>query len=102
MAKRLAKRPRLLLDVWRAISAGRASDTEEALRKSLEYFMELRGDKLVPAQRLPHKRTNDMFSYVSLPDSLFHLAAREHGLGLTPLGPQFADMLITPETIGIA
>ncbi|MGH7137467.1 MAG: ankyrin repeat domain-containing protein, partial [Pirellulales bacterium] len=48
VAKRLAKIPRLLLDVWRAIGAGRANDVEKALRTSLEYFMELRGDKLVP------------------------------------------------------
>jgi hypothetical protein len=27
--------------------------------------------------------------------------ARERGLELSPLEPQFADMLITPETIGI-
>ncbi len=104
VAKHLAHRPRLLLDVWRAVNAGRPADVEKALRKSLESFMELRGDKLVPAQRLLRKKWNNPFSYVALPESLFYSmrALREScGLKLSPLEPQFADMLITPETIGI-
>jgi hypothetical protein len=101
VAKRLAQRPRLLLDVWRAVGADRAADVQKALRKSLESFMELRGDKLVPAQRLLRKYWLNPFSYVALSESLFYLVARERGLKLSPLEPQFADMLITPETIGM-
>ncbi|HEX7378977.1 MAG TPA: hypothetical protein VF278_17785, partial [Pirellulales bacterium] len=95
VAKRLDKRPRSLLEVWRAIAAGRAADVEIALRKSLEYFVEMRDPKLVV------KKTNELYRFVSLPDSLFYLAARHRGIELSPLPPPFADMLITPETIGI-
>ncbi len=99
VAKRLAKIPRLHLDIWRAIVAGRAKDVDKALRTALEHFMELRGDRLVPAHRLHPRKWNDPFRFIALPESLFYLAARERGLELPPLEPQFADMLITPETI---
>lgn len=103
VAKRLAKYPRLLLDIWRAIADGRTAAVDEALRNSLTYFMEeRRGDKLLSAQRLTRKRWNDPFSYIALPESLFYLVARERGLELPPLEPKFADMLITPETIACA
>jgi len=101
ITKRLAKRPRLLLNVWRAVSAARAADVQKALRTSLESFMELRGDRIVPAQRLQRNKWNNPFSYVALPEGLFYLVARERGLKLSPLEPQFADMLITPESIGM-
>ena len=101
VAKRLAKGPRFLLDLWRAIRDGRAAEVDKALRASLEYFMELRGDRLVPAQKLPQKRWNNPFCFVALPESLFYLVARERGLKLPPLPQQFADMLITPETIAV-
>jgi hypothetical protein len=101
VAKRLAKRPRLLLEVWRAIGAGRAADFDKALRRSLEHFTELRGDALVPAQRLPFKSWNDPFRYVALPESLFHLAALDRGLKLRHLPPGLADALITPESLAM-
>ncbi|HUY87974.1 MAG TPA: ankyrin repeat domain-containing protein [Pirellulales bacterium] len=98
VAKRLAKPPRLLLDLWRAIAAGQSAEVERSLQSSLAHFMELRGDKIVPAQRLPHKKWNDLFSFIALPESLFYLAARHRGLHLSPLPTRFADMLVTPET----
>lgn len=101
VAKRLAKVPRLHLGIWRAIAKGRAQDVEKALRSSLEYFMELRGDQLVPAQRLHPRKWNDPFRFIALPESLYCLAARERGITLPPLEPQFADLLITPEAIRI-
>jgi hypothetical protein len=99
VAKRLAKVPRLHLDIWRAIVAGRAKDVEKALRTALEYFMELRGDRLVPAHRLHPRKWNNPFHFIALPESLFYLVVRERALELPPLEPQFADMLITPETV---
>lgn len=101
VARRLAKVPRLHLGIWRAIAAGRAQDVEQALRSSLEYFMELRCDKLVPAQRLYPWKQSDPFRFIALPESLFYLAALERGITLPSLEPRFADMLITPDTIGI-
>lgn len=102
VARRLTESPRMLLEVWRGIAAGRAAHVDKALLRSLEHFREQRGDRLVPAQRLPHKRRNDMYSYIALPESLFFLAACERGLELSPLPPHLADMLMTPSTIGAA
>jgi len=95
VAKRLAERPRSLLEVWRAVDAGRAGEVEQALRRSLECFLEARKPRLVVS------RPYDLFEFVSLPDSLFHLAARRRGLKLPPLPPHLADMLLTPDTIGL-
>lgn len=92
--KRLAKRPRLLLDVWNAIAEGKAADVSEALRASLEDFLEDRGQPVGP-------KANDLFRYVALPESLFHLAALKGGLELPAMPPGLAEMLITPETIGL-
>lgn len=91
--KRLAKRPRLLLDVCHAIGTGKAADFIEALRASLENFLEERGKPVGP-------KANNLFHYVCLPESLFHLAALERGLKPPTLPPHLAELLITPETIG--
>ena len=94
--KRRARRPRLLLDVCRAIAAGRESDLEEALRRSLESFLEMRPEESI----IPISGSNKPFQYVALPESLFHLAALNRGLKLSPLPQHLADLLITPESIG--
>lgn len=91
--KRLAKRPRALLAVWRAIKAGRADDVAEALRASLECLVEMRKPRLVVS------RSNDLFQFVSLADSLFQLAALDRGLRVPALPTHLAGMLITPETL---
>jgi hypothetical protein len=83
------------LEVWRAIVAARAVDFDEALRCSLEYFAEMRGDRFTP------KGSNDLYRVVAIPESLFYLAALNRGLKLPPLPPHLADVLITPESIGI-
>jgi hypothetical protein len=93
--KRRARRPRLLLDVWRALAAGRQADLEEALRSSLEYFVKLR-----PQEKIIRSVSNQPFQYVALPESLFHLAALNRGLKLSPLPQHLADLLITPKSIG--
>jgi hypothetical protein len=94
--KRRARRPRLLLDVCRAIAAGREADLEEALRSSLEYFLEMR-----PQERIIRTSgSNKPFQYVALTESLFHLAALNRGLKLSPLPQHLADLLITPKSIG--
>jgi hypothetical protein len=70
-------------------------DFEESLRRSLEYFLEMRGEE----KFIPTPRSNDPFRFVALPESLFHLAALERGLKGAPLPPHLADLLITPESI---
>lgn len=92
--KRLAKRPRLLLDGCTAIGTGNAVDVTEALRASLENFLEERGQPVGP-------KANNLFLYVALPESLFYLAAINRGLELPALPSHLAELLITPETIGV-
>lgn len=92
--KRLAKRPRLLLDICQAIGTGKAADLTEALRASLENFLEERGKPV-------GSKANNLFHYISLPESLFHLAAIERGLPPPALPPHLAELLITPDTIGV-
>jgi hypothetical protein len=90
--KRLAKRPRLLLDICNAIASGEPVDVTEALRTSLENFLEERGQLAGP-------KANNLFRYIALPESLFQLAALNRGLKLPTLPLGLAEMLITPETI---
>ena len=94
--KRRAGRHRLLLDLCRAIAAGREADLEEALRSSLEYFLEMRPEEII----IPTSGSNKPFQYVALPESLFHLTALNRGLKLSPLPQHLADLLITPKSIG--
>ena len=94
--KRRARRPRLLLDVYRAIAAGREADLEEALRSSLEYFLKMRPEESF----IQTSGSNKPFQYVALPESLFHLAALNRGLKLSPLPQHLADLLITPKSTG--
>jgi hypothetical protein len=96
--KRRTKRPRLLLDVWRALHAGQAAEFDEALRRSLEHFIELQGDGSGQTRGLP-RASNDLFEFAALPESLFHLAARERGLQLPPLPQPLGDLLLTSESI---
>jgi hypothetical protein len=98
--KRRAKRPRLLLDVYRAIAASRAADLEKALRSSLEYFLEMRPEEKIIRSR--SAGSNKPFQYVALPESLFHLAAIYRGLKPVPLPQHLADLLITPQSIGVS
>ncbi len=93
--KRRARRPRLLLDVCRAIAAGREADFAEALRSSLEDFVKQR-----PEEGIIRSGSNQPFQYVALPESLFHLAALNRGIKLSALPQQLADLLITPKSIG--
>jgi hypothetical protein len=93
VAKRLAKPPRLLLEIWGAIRAGQISRLEEALRASLDHFAGLRPDKIGP------KGSNEVYRVVPLPESLFHMAARHRGLTLPALPAPYGDMLITPESL---
>ncbi len=94
--KRRSRRPRLLQDVCRAVGASREADLEESLRRSLEYFLEIRPEE----KFIPTSRSNAPFRYVALPESLFHLAARDRGLNPAPLPPHLADLLMTPESVG--
>jgi hypothetical protein len=94
--KRLARRPRCLLDVYRAVAAKREVDFEAALGRSLECFLEMQPQE----QFIPTGELNDPFRYVALPESLFYLTALDRGMGGTPLPQHLADLLITPETIG--
>ena len=94
--KRRARRPRLLLDVCRAIAAGREADLERGLRSSLEHFLEMRPEE----RTIPTSGSNKPFQYVALPESLFHLAALNRGLKLSPLPQHLADSLITSKSIG--
>jgi hypothetical protein len=86
----------LLLNVWRAEGAGREADLEEALRSSLEYFLKLRPEE----KFIRTSGSNNPFQYVALPESLFHLAALNRGLKLSPLPQHLADLLITPKSLG--
>jgi Ankyrin repeats (3 copies) len=94
--KRRASRPRLLLDVCRAIAAGQEADLEEALRRSLEYFLKLRPEERI----IRTSGSNNPFRYVAFPESMFRLAALNRGLKLSPLPQHLADLLITPKSIG--
>jgi hypothetical protein len=95
LAKRLARRPRLLLEVQRALDASREADLTEALRHSLEYFVEMRGEE----RFISPGRVNNPFRFAAVPESLFYLAALERGLKLAPLPSPLADLLVTPESI---
>ena len=84
--------------MWRAIAAGREADVEEALRSSLEYFLEIRPEERI----IPTSGSNKPFQYVALPESLFHRAAIYRGLKLSPLPQHLANLLITPNSIGVS
>ena len=49
---------------------------------------------------IPTSSSDKPFQYVALPESLFHLAALNRGLKLSPLPQHLADLLITPKSIG--
>jgi hypothetical protein len=93
--KKIARRPRLLLEVYRALDASRQADFTEALRQSVEYFVEMRGDE----RFVSPGRVNNPFRFAAVPESAFYSAALERGLKLAPLPEQVADLLITPELI---
>ena len=78
------------------IAAGREADLEGALRSWLEYFLEMRPEERI----IPTSSLNKPFQYVAIPESLFHLAALNRGLKLSPLPRHLADSLITPKSIG--
>jgi hypothetical protein len=96
LAKRIARRPRLLLEVQRALDASRPADLTEALRQSLEYFVEMRGDE----RFVSPGKVNNPFRFAAVPESVFYLAAVERGLKLAPMPEHVADLLVTPKTIG--
>lgn len=86
------RRPRLLLELWQAIRSGDQANFASALQRSLECFAERSDDQ---------GRTNDIIAPLAIAESVFNLAAMEQGLQQASLPQPLADLLITPESVGI-
>ena len=92
--KRRARRPRLLLNVCRAIAAGRDADLEEGLRSSLEYFLELRPEESI----IPEVKSEQAVSICGSSREFVSSGRAEPGLEAVALAAapgRFADHITT-------